>query len=87
MSDVAFLYPDFDDDRVIGWGTWLSGEAARQLEHVRCFHDDGRSAFVGEQALEDRIIQRHQPDGEHILPRVHLVIALLKMAVGNASSG
>ena len=26
----------------------------------------------------DRKVQRHQPEGEHLLPRVHLVISLLK---------
>jgi transposase-like protein len=40
---------------------------------------DGWSAYLGlEGYVHDRQVQSHQDEGEHLLPRVHRVIALLK---------
>lgn len=40
---------------------------------------DGMNAYRGmEGYIHDRHVQRHQPEGEHLLPRVHRVVSLLK---------
>jgi transposase-like protein len=40
---------------------------------------DGLNVYLGlEGYTHDRQIQRHQPQGEHLLPRVHRVVSLLK---------
>jgi len=40
---------------------------------------DGLSAYLGlEGYAHDRQVQRRQPEGEHLLPRVHRVVSLLK---------
>lgn len=40
---------------------------------------DGLNAYLGLKAyLHDRQVQRRQPEGTHLLPRVHRVISLLK---------
>lgn len=42
-------------------------------------HTDGLNAYLGlTEYLHDRQIQRRQPVGTHLLPRVHRVISLLK---------
>lgn len=40
---------------------------------------DGLPAYLGMDGyIHDRRVQRHQPKGEHLLPRVHRVVSLLK---------
>jgi ribosomal protein L37AE/L43A len=40
---------------------------------------DGLPAYCGLRGYtHDRQVQRHQPEGEHLLPRVHRVVSLLK---------
>lgn len=42
-------------------------------------HTDGLPAYLGmERYTHVREVQRHQPEGEHLLPRVHRVVSLLK---------
>ena len=40
---------------------------------------DGLNAYMGLTGyVHDRQVQRRQPEGEHLLPRVHRVVSLLK---------
>ena len=40
---------------------------------------DGLNAYLGLKGyVHDRQVQLHQPEGEHLLPRVHRVVSLLK---------
>lgn len=57
----------------------LHGAIADAVEPGSIVRTDGLRAYLDlEGYAHDRIIQNHQPDGEHILPRVHLVISLFK---------
>jgi transposase-like protein len=57
----------------------LHGAIADAIEPGSTVRTDGLRAYLDlEGYTHDRIIQSHQPDGEHILPRVHLVISLFK---------
>jgi transposase-like protein len=59
--------------------TILHGAIADAIEPGSTVRTDGLRAYLDlEGYTHDRIIQRHQPEGERILPRVHLVIALFK---------
>jgi transposase-like protein len=49
---------------------------------------DGLHAYLGlEGYVHDRQVQRHQPEGEHLLPRVHRVVSLLKRWVLGTHQG
>lgn len=62
----------------------LSGETlhrfiAYAVEPGSTVRTDGLPAYLGmEGYLHDRQIQKHLPEGEHLLPRVHRVVSLLK---------
>ncbi len=57
----------------------LHGFIATAIEPGSTVRTDGWSAYLGlEGYLHDRQVQRHQPEGEHLLPRVHRVVSLLK---------
>lgn len=64
--------PDLTKDR-------LHGFIAQAVEPGSTVRTDGLSAYLGlERYLHDRQVQRRQPEGEHLLPRVHRVVSLLK---------
>lgn len=57
----------------------LHGFIAQAVEPGSTIRTDGLSAYLGlEGYLHDRQVQRHQPEGEYLLPRVHRVVSLLK---------
>jgi transposase-like protein len=57
----------------------LHGFIAQAVEPGNTIRTDGLNAYLGlDGYLHDRQIQRHQSDGEHLLPRVHRVVSLLK---------
>ncbi len=57
----------------------LHGFIAQAVEPGSTVRTDGLNAYLGlEGYLHDLQIQRHQPQGEHLLPRVHRVVFLLK---------
>ena len=57
----------------------LHGFIAQALEPGSTVRTDGLPAYLGlEGYTHDRCVQRHQSDGEHLLPRVHRVVSLLK---------
>ena len=57
----------------------LHGFIARAVELGSTVRTDGLPAYLGlEGYSHDRQVQRHQAEGEHLLPRVHRVISLLK---------
>jgi len=57
----------------------LHGFITQAVEPGSTVRTDGLNAYLGlEGYLHDRQVQRHQPEGEHLLPRVHRVVALLK---------
>lgn len=52
---------------------------AQSVEPGSRVRTDGLLAYLGMEAyLHDRQIQNKQPEGEHLLPRVHQVVSLLK---------
>ena len=52
---------------------------AQAVEPGSVVRTDGLNAYYGlEGYRHDRRVQRAQPDGKHLLPRVHLIISLLK---------
>lgn len=52
---------------------------ARSVEPGSTVRTDGLNAYLGlEGYIHDRQVQRRQPEGEHLLPRVHRVVSLLK---------
>jgi transposase-like protein len=64
--------PDLRQDR-------LHGFIRHAIEPGATIRTDGLSAYLGlEGYLHDRQVQRRQPEGEHLLPRVHRVVSLLK---------
>jgi len=57
----------------------LHGFIAQAVEPGNTIRTDGLNAYLGlDGYLHDRQIQRHQSGGEHLLPRVHRVVSLLK---------
>lgn len=57
----------------------LHGFIAEAIEPDSTVQTDGLNAYLGlEGYAHDRQVQRHQPEGEHLLPRVHQVVSLLK---------
>lgn len=57
----------------------LHGAIADAIEPGSTVRTDGLNAYLDlEGYSHKRHIQRHQPEGEHVLPRVHLVISLFK---------
>ena len=57
----------------------LHGFIKRAIESGSTVRTDGLNAYRGmEGYVHDRHVQRHQPEGKHLLPRVHRVVSLLK---------
>ena len=57
----------------------LHGFVGESVEPGSTVRTDGLNAYLGMQGYRhDRQIQRRQPQGEHLLPRVHRVVSLLK---------
>jgi transposase-like protein len=57
----------------------LHGFIAETIEPGSIVRTDGLNAYLGlEGYVHDRQVQRRQPQGEHLLPRVHRVVSLLK---------
>ena len=57
----------------------LHGFIAQAVEPGSTVRTDGLKAYLGmEGYVHDRQVQRNQPKGEHLLPRVHRVVSLLK---------
>lgn len=57
----------------------LHGFIAEAIEPGSTVRTDGWNAYPGlESYVHDRQVQRRQPEGEHLLPRVHRVVSLLK---------
>ncbi len=57
----------------------LHGFIAQSIKPGSTVCTDGLPAYMGMKGyFHDRQVQRHTPDGEHLLPRVHRVISLLK---------
>jgi len=57
----------------------LHGFIGESIEPGSTVRTDGLNAYLGLAGyVHDRQIQRHQPEGEHLLPRIHRVISLLK---------
>lgn len=57
----------------------LHGFIHDSIEPGSTVHTDGLNAYLGLTGyLHDRQVQRRQPAGTHLLPRVHRVISLLK---------
>jgi transposase-like protein len=58
--------------------TTLHGFIAQSIELGSTVRTDGLNAYLGmEGYLHDRQVQRRQPEGEHLLPRVHRAVSLL----------
>ena len=59
--------------------TSLHGFIAEAIESGSTVRTDGLNAYLGLKGyVHDRQVQRRQPEGEHLLPRVHRVVSLLK---------
>jgi len=57
----------------------LHGFIGQSVEPGSTVRTDGLNAYLGlEGYFHDRQIQRHQAEGENLLPRVHRVVSLLK---------
>jgi transposase-like protein len=57
----------------------LHGFIAEAIELGSIVQTDGLNAYMGLSGyIHDRRVQRHQLEGEHLLPRVHRVVSLLK---------
>jgi transposase-like protein len=57
----------------------LHGFILQAVEPGNTVRTDGLNAYAGLKGyIHDRRVQRHQVDGEHLLPRVHRVVSLLK---------
>ena len=57
----------------------LHGFISQAIEPGSTVCTDGLNAYLGlEGYIHDRQVQRHQDKGEHLLPRVHRVVSLLK---------
>ncbi len=73
--------------------TTLHGFIATSIEPGSTVRSDGFAAYLGlDGYVHQRQVQTKQPEAEHVLPRVHLVMGLLKRwmlgthqgAIGNA---
>jgi len=52
---------------------------AQAIEPASTVRTDGLNVYIGlEGYVHDRKVQRHQDEGEHLMPRVHRVVSLLK---------
>lgn len=59
--------------------TTLHGFIVQSIDLGSTVRTDGLNAYLGmEGYIHDRQVQRRQPEGEHLLPRVHRVVSLLK---------
>ena len=59
--------------------TTLHGFIAQSIDLGSTVRTDGLNAYLGmEGYIHDRQVQRRQPESEHLLPRVHRVVSLLK---------
>jgi transposase-like protein len=59
--------------------TSLHGFIAEAIEPGSTVRTDGLNAYLGlDGYLHDRQVQRRQTEGDHLLPRVHRVVSLLK---------
>jgi transposase-like protein len=57
----------------------LHGFIGQAIEPGSTVRTDGLNAYLDLQGyVHDRQVQRHQPEGEHLLPQVHRVVSLLK---------
>jgi transposase-like protein len=57
----------------------LHGFIAGAVQPGSTVQTDGLPAYLGLEAyVHERRVQRHQREGEHLLPRVHRVVSLLK---------
>jgi transposase-like protein len=57
----------------------LHGFIAEVIEPGSTVRTDGWNAYMGlEKYVHDRQVQSRRPEGEHLLPRVHRVVSLLK---------
>jgi transposase-like protein len=57
----------------------LHGFITKTIEPGSTVRTDGLRAYLGLKGYtHDRRIQRHCPEGEHLLPRIHRVVSLLK---------
>ncbi len=57
----------------------LHGFIGQSVEPGSTVRTDGWDAYLGLRGYtHDRQVQRHRPEGEHLLPRVHRVVSLLK---------
>ena len=57
----------------------LHGFIGQSVEPGSTVRTDGLNAYLGLKGyIHDRQVQRHQAEGEHLLPRVHRVVSLLK---------
>jgi len=57
----------------------LHGFIAEAIEPGSTVQTDGLNSYLGLKGYaHDRRVQRRQPEGEHLLPRVHRVVSLLK---------
>ena len=66
----------------------LHGFIRHAVEPGTTIRTDGLPAYLGlEGYLHDRQIQRRQPEGEHLLPRVHRVVSLLKRWIMGTHQG
>lgn len=59
--------------------TSLHGFIAEAVEPGSMVRTDGLNSYLGlKDYMHDRQVQRRQSEGEHLLPRVHRVVSLLK---------
>jgi len=59
--------------------TTLHGFIAQSIDLGSTVRTDGLNAYLEMKGyVHDRQVQRRQPEGEHLLPRVHRVVSLLK---------
>jgi len=66
----------------------LHGFITESIEPGSTVRTDGLHAYLGlEGYVYARQVQRHQPEGEHLLPRVHRVVSLLKRWVLGTHQG
>ena len=57
----------------------LHGFITEVIEPGSTVRTDGLNAYLGlERYVHDRQVQLRRPEGEHLLPRVHRVVSLLK---------
>ena len=68
--------------------TTLHGFIAQSIDLDSTVRTAGLNAYLGmEGYVHDRQVQRRQPEGEHLLPRVHRVVSLLKRCLLGTHQG